>query len=321
MKFPAFRVGKGQPAGWISSCMALMVTWCVGLIAGHALHGAVRQWLVAAPVELGRWLRTLSLAGGGGNMAAWAVTLAISALPLLGLLWRGRRWADLLLPLTGAILFAWIFYLVNPTLLDTFLPVTEGWGMVGIGAAGSLLVAWAVLRLLQKLDGDGRIRLPEVLYAGAVIYVLFLGMGTVQQIAAEVAALKAANTGNEDIAAFTANTVELLTVWKSMPSLMTAVLVMWGGDLLRALETDPFAEETVALAEQISRRCDWVVYLTLFVTVHCNLAQMFRFSRLASVDVTVYFPVMTLALAAVLRTLCRYFRRAKAVSDDNDTII
>jgi len=321
MKFPAFRVRDGQPKGWASSYLALLMTWCVGLIAGHVLNGVVGQWLVTAPVKLGQWLRALSLAGSGGNIAAWAVAITISALPLLGLLWRGRRWADVLLPLTGVILFAWLFYLVNPTLLDTFLPVTEGWGMVGIGAAGSLLVASAVLRLLKKLDGSGSTLLPEVLYTGAVIYVLFLGMGTVQQVASEIAAVKAANTGNEDIAAFTANTLEMLTIWKSMPSLMMAVLVMWGGDLLKALEADPFAETTVALAEQIAKRCDWVVYLTLFVTVHCNLAQMFRFSRLASVDVTVYFPVMTLALAAVLRTLCRYFRRAKAVSDDNDTII
>jgi len=321
MKLPAFRVGEGQPVGWISSCMALMMTWCVGLIAGHTLNGAVGRWLITAPVKLGQWLRALSLAGSGGNIAAWAVVIAISALPLVGLLWRGRRWADVLLPLTGAILFAWLFYLVNPTLLDTFLPVTEGWGMVGLAAAGSLLVAWAVLRLLKKLDGNGSALLPEVLYTGAVIYVLFLGMGTVQQAAPEIAAVKAANTGNEDIAAFTANTLEMLTVWKSAPSLMLAALVMWGGDLLQALEADPFAERTVILAEQIAKRCDWVVYLTLFVTVRCNLAQMFRFSRLASVDVTIYFPVMTLVLAAVLRTLCRYFRRAKAVSDDNDTII
>ena len=196
MKFPAFRVRDGQPSGWASSYLALLMTWCVGLIAGHVLNGVVGQWLVTAPVKLGQWLRALSLAGSGGNIAAWAVAITISALPLLGLLWRGRRWADVLLLLTGVILFAWLFYLVNPTLLDTFLPVTEGWGMVGLGAAGSLLVAWAVLRLLKKLDGSGSTLLPEVLYTGAVIYVLFLGMGTVQQVASEIAAVKAANTGN-----------------------------------------------------------------------------------------------------------------------------
>ena len=36
---------------------------------------------------------------------------------------------------------------------------------------------------------------------------------------------------------------------------------------------------------------------------------------------TVSFPVSTVLLAAAFRLLCRYFRRAKAVSDDNDSII
>ena len=33
------------------------------------------------------------------------------------------------------------------------------------------------------------------------------------------------------------------------------------------------------------------------------------------------FPVFTVLLAVTLDLLCRYFRQAKAVSDDNDSII
>ena len=46
---------------------------------------------------LGSWLRELSLSGPGGNAGAWAIVLGLTALPALGLLWRGRRRADWLL--------------------------------------------------------------------------------------------------------------------------------------------------------------------------------------------------------------------------------
>ena len=38
-------------------------------------------------------------------------------------------------------------------------------------------------------------------------------------------------------------------------------------------------------------------------------------------DFTVSFPLLTVLLAAALDLLCRYLRRAKAVSDDNESII
>jgi len=306
--------------GWHTSYLATLTAWCVGVMAGHTLAGEAGRWLMAAPVELGRRLREMSLSGSGGDLFAWAIVAAICALPFLGLLWKGRQKADLLLPIASGVLGIWLFYLVNPTLLDTVLPAVEGWGLCGIAAAGSLLAAWAALRLLKKLDrGSGR--LPELMTWGATLYALILGVGTVLRVQEQAAAVAAANTAQPNIAAFTANTMETIAVWQSLPSLMTAVLVMWGGELLKKLEEDPFGEETVVMAEQIAKRCDLVVYLTLFVTVSSNLTQMARFTRLASIDVKIYFPVLTLALAAVLRTLCRYFRRAKAVSDDNDTII
>ena len=66
---------------------------------------------------LGGWLRELSLSGPGGNAGAWAIVLGLTALPALGLLWRGRRRADWLLLLAAGEILAGLFYLVNPTLL------------------------------------------------------------------------------------------------------------------------------------------------------------------------------------------------------------
>ena len=59
-----------------------------------------------ALTELGGWLRALSLSGGVGNALAWAAVLALTALPALGLLWRGRRRWDWLLALAAAEIFS-----------------------------------------------------------------------------------------------------------------------------------------------------------------------------------------------------------------------
>ena len=93
------------------------------------------------------------------------------------------------------------------------------------------------------------------------------------------------------------------------------------GRLAPALEADPFAGETVALAEGLSRRCGAVAAVSVLLCAGGNLLQMLLFPWLYSTWFTVSFPVATVLLAAVFRLLCRYFRRAKAVSDDNDSII
>ena len=70
-------------------------------------------------LRLGEWLRDLSLSGAGGNIAAWGAVLGLTALPALGLLWRGRCRYDWLLLLAAGEILAGLFWLVNPTLLVT----------------------------------------------------------------------------------------------------------------------------------------------------------------------------------------------------------
>ena len=127
-------------------------------LPGLAL-AAVTAVLAVLPLEklleLGPWLRELSLSGGRGNAAAWAVVLGLTALPALGLLWRGRCWWDLLLLLAAGEIFTGLYFLVNPTLLHALVPGESAgmfWGLAAAGSAGSAVLAWAVLRGLGRLD-------------------------------------------------------------------------------------------------------------------------------------------------------------------------
>ena len=105
------------------------------------------------------------------------------------------------------------------------------------------------------------------------------------------------------------------------PTLLGCAVLLWGGRLARALEADPFGGETVALAEGLSRRCGQVTAASVLVCAAGNLGQMLLFSVLRDMRFLVSFPVTTVLLAVSLDLLCRYLRRAKAVSDDSESII
>ena len=104
--------------------------------------------------RFGEWLRELSLSGAAGNILAWAIVLALAALPALGLLWRPRcRW-DWLLPLAAAETFAGLYLLVNPSLVSN-VPGIDGGKFIALAAVGSVsstLLAWAVLRSLKHIE-------------------------------------------------------------------------------------------------------------------------------------------------------------------------
>lgn len=288
------------------------------------MEGSGKVLLEALP-RLGRWLRELSLSGPGGNAAAWAVVLALAALPALGLLWRGRcRW-DWLLALAGGEIFGGLFFLVNPTLLGVPLegePAAKLWGLTVAGGTGTVLLAWAVLRWLRALERGASGRSVERLLSWAALLagaLAILAQGL--DLAGKLQNVASSNTAPELDLVPTYLTLCLLAAADLVPSLLGCAVLRWGGRLAAALEADPFAGATVALAERVRVRCGWVAAASVLVCAGESVVQMVLFPVLHTASFTVSFPFFTVLLAAVLGLLCQYFRRAKAVSDDNGTII
>ena len=98
-------------------------------------------------------------------------------------------------------------------------------------------------------------------------------------------------------------------------------VLAWGGKLAAALGADPFGARTVDLAARLSRRCRQIAAASVLICVAENMLQMLLFPLLHAMRFNVSFPFATVLLAAALGLLCQYFQRAKAVSDENDTII
>ena len=293
----------------------------LALASGAAMAAALP---LAALPAFGRWLRALSLSGGTGNLAAWGITLVLTALPALGLLWRGRCGWDWLLVLAAGEIFAGVFFLVNPAMLRPGVDseaVGTMWALAATGSTAATLLAWAVLRGLGRLERTTG-RTMEVLLLGAAVLLGWLAAWSqCADLIAELRAAAESNTAPGLILWPTYLVLCLLAAAKLIPELLGCAVLVWGGRLARAMESAPFGEETVAAAERLSRRCGLVASSSVLLCAGGNLLQMLFFSQLHATHFQVAFPFSTMLLAAALGLLCRYFRRAKAVSDDNDTII
>ncbi len=283
-------------------------------------------YLTQPLAAFGQWLRSLSLSGTGGNLLAWGIVLALSALPLLGLRCAERRAADLLLPLSGIELFAAQYFLVNPSLIMPTdlkleqMAVTKIWGFSALGCIAATILCWALLRTLRQLDKKPASLLPRLLFWAAVIYAFALGFAAVQSVTGDMNSVAAGNT--EQSRVFTSNILLFaLSVIELLPSLLAVRVILLGGKLASALDAEPFAESTLTLAETISKRCMRIAKLSLLLTALGNALQLLLFPKAAMLHMQINLPLITLILCAVLILLCKYFRRAKNVSDDNATII
>ena len=279
---------------------------------------------IDALVRFGEWLRALSLSGAGGNAAAWSAVLAIAALPALGLLWRGRTRHDWLLLLASAEILAGLYYLVNPTLLTREYPAAPMISLASAGCVFATLFAWAVLRGLQKIPAaknpgqtiDRLLRWSSLLLS--YLATIAQGVGVWQEIK-RVTVANTALTRSQLMPTYIILTV--LALLDLLPTLLCCQILRQSGKLALNLETAPFREETVTLAEVLGRQCARVAALSVTLCVTGNLLQFIFLPVLHSSHFNVSFPFASVLLAAVLALLCRYFRRAKAVSDDNETII
>lgn len=268
--------------------------------------------------RFGGWLRALSLSGPGGNLAAWALVLLLTALPSLGLLWRGRRRWDWLLLLAAGEILAGLYFLVNPTLLHPLLTgelAGRAWAMAAAGSVSATLLAWAVLRGLGQLGTAPGAVLEKLLGGSALLLGWLAAWAQFWELREAIRANAAPDLLPTNL------TLCLLAVLDLLPTLLGCAVLLWGGKLARALEADPFGAGTVALAEKLSRSCGAVAAASVLACAGGNLVQMLLFPLLYDTHFQVSFPFSTVLLAAALGLLCRYFRRAKAVSDDNGTII
>lgn len=275
--------------------------------------------LLAFPFEqLGAALRWLSLRGGAYNGLALMLWVAAVLLPLLPVLAhikeRARLWEHLTLALTAIVLGDALFRFVNPTAWDTVEPAMHAvMNAILGGTIWSLLICWAVLRLLRQLRAGGEVYgyLRALLYG---LCVLFVGAMAVSG-AGELARVLNDESGSADVA-FAA----LSCAAEALPYGMDTAVTLSGVSLLEWLLAGD-RMEAAACAEALSRRCCLALGAVTAVTAGMNVLQVAFSARLSQVHVEVQLPLVSLAFVLGALVLARLIAENGRLSDENDSFI
>lgn len=302
-------------------------------LAGQAADPNGLMDLLSAP---GQGLRELSLSGPWGNLAAWAITLAITLLPLLLLVLPKNRgplvWEDWLLPITGVVGFCMVFFSVNPTLLPLILP--QVWPFASLCVYCSLPVAWLVLRVLRRLEEQEADRLAGVLrvllWACALLAAFGAAYSRIGNFAAQAGQALSGAAGPElfGMADSMADAVTgslilqfLLLLPPLAADLFTAFLLAHAALLTTVLKDGLFSQEAVERCNITARFCRQTVVWSALLTVLKNLLQLTFLAFPLQSQFRVYIPLSSLVLAAALYLLCRCLQQGKALQEDNQSII
>lgn len=320
----------------------LLAAGLLGFLAAmtSALAGPVSSlsWFTAA----GEGLRTLSLSGRPGNLAAWCIVYLLCAPPVLWMAWqwRGRKKcpADLLAVLSSLLIFGGLFALVNPTHFSgPAAQLSPAYPLSFWTSAVSVLVCWLVLLILQKLNGGGLHALCRALSVLLMIGAALLAFSAFYTTASGCMLAHQAFQGGPltdlDIAVFglaardialnrnSAVLIFVLVLLHLIPDLLGAAVLLWGADFVSAVQGELFGQTAVALCEKIAQGCRRVVQWSVGLSVCSNLIQLMMLSRVSWTSFSFHLPVSTLLLSAALLLLCRCFQRGKTLQEDNDSII
>lgn len=304
--------------------IGLLCALILGVLAGFWVGSGTGMDLSAYLIQIGEGLRALSVSGFWGNLAAWALVLALGTLPLLLAFSRGSLTGiDSLLPLSSLLLLFALFFAVNPTLLNQ--PMPKYWVLGAAGSALCAVVCWLVLRLLEPMDrrdlSDLSALLALLLTACALLMVFSAGYSSTAAFLGGAQTIQEGNTGAPDAAQTTIWLRGLLTVLTAIPTLLGGGVLLWGSDLARTLARGPFEEEALAQCEKTANGCRRVVQAAVLLSLGANLLQLVLSSALTSQSYTLSLPLPTLALAAALFLLCRCIQQGKTLLDDSRSII
>lgn len=283
--------------------------------------------------QLGNLLRSLSLSGGPGNLAAWVLYLAAGLCPLAVLAWlllgKRSRKADWLLLLIAALLLTGIWFFVNPTYLERIL------FPAGLGEAGkyafaltidSAVLTWFLLRFMSGYESREKARLFREIRIVLLLYVLLSAAGLLlkgaEEFTKECAAMSAGNTlGAQGGLGLSYVFLLLQILCALLPEALELGLWCVVLALLRSCQTDGFSEESLKKVELLKKLSARFLAAVLFANLGVNLLQLAVGRKIHSSHFSLTFPLReTIVLLGVLLLSCLYLE-SRRLKEDNDLFI
>lgn len=296
---------------------------------------AAPQWFSSAlafPFEqIGAGLRWLSLSGAAGNLFAILLYAALSLLPV-GLLWLlHRRRAlcreDSLLILLTVLLFAALYYMVNPALAPTPNGLGDGETIKALfgGSVYALAIGYGVLRALRHFQAadTGRLQnyLALFLKVLAVIFVFLACGACFQEFLSGVDTLQAGNRGNEDALLPSYLFLFARYLADALPYVLDTLVTLSALTLLEERRQDPYSAAAGEAARTLSHLCVVSLGLTVLVTVALNLLQLLCMGSLYTVYITILLPVLSMVFVLAVLLLTQLMGENRKLKEDNDLFI
>lgn len=333
MKYKKFKIG-----------LAIEAALCVFAALLWSGMGEAFASVMAFPFEqIGLGLRSLSLSGTAGNIAAIIIYGLICLSPAAYLCFRrakkqqGRE--DILLILLSALLFFAVYLIINPVYFAKLFSVALG-GMTSIynailgGVVYSVLAAYLVFRLLRQVTDSetGRILkcLKILMAAICVILVYMIFAGGLAQVISAIDNLKAGNSSTGDIfggvvfgeSVFISGVFIVLQQFlKLLPYLLEIIIIFVGFRLVDALDSDVYSDEVLLHAGALARVCTKSIVIIMVSQIALNLLQLFAGAALLSASYSLSLPLSAVTFVLMALLLAKYLEQGKKLKDDNDMFI
>jgi hypothetical protein len=192
------------------------------------------------------------------------------------------------------------------------------------GTLWSILCGYLVLRVLRISFESGTEKLQG--YVGALLCALcFLFVWAICGVFGEMldsfSVLREGNKGSESGLGATYIFLVLRYLTKVLPYVLDIFTVFLALDLLAAMRSDRYSEQTEALALRLSRWCGKALAATAVSGVSLNLLQLLFARALRSVDSNVSIPLASVLFVLAVLFFARLISENRRLKGDIDLFI
>lgn len=306
-------------------CAIALVFAAIALFANSSSSLGALLWFPLS--VLGNALRRLSLSSQALNVVAIVLYAAISLIPAAYAFfaWRKRGFvrADIILYVLCAVLFFALYVAVNPQLLGRIfkseLFASASSYNIALGVIGSfiysLVLCYVILRLIYKIAAGSTEKL--LCCCMYIAYAMCFVLAAVAGFAVGMLVLNAALlTSAADIAS-----EAVRTAVNAVSYVLSIVTALRGARLLSTMQDGMFTQQSVSMAQSLSRICVFALKYNALACVGINAMQLALASVLSNVNISVSVPLTSIFIALFALILSRLITESKLIKDDNDSII
>ena len=310
-----------------------LIVCAVMLILGQSAGNSLVSAAVFPFEQLGNGLRTLSLSGDAGNVAAIILYCVICLLPSVYLAVRAlrdrSRMEDGLLVLLSIALFAVLYLMINPAYIARHFGAAElldmSKALCGF-TVYSVLVGYIILRAMRTFTSGKTEALTRYLkiLLGALcaifVYAIFSdGIVGFINASRQLAEANIRESSSELLPGYLFLGIQRLVA--VLPHAFSIAVVFRGFDLIKALEEDAYGASVSVSARGIGGICKRAVVCIMLSQIAVNLLQLALGAVVRSGHYTLSIPLPSVIFVLVALLLARYFEQARLLKDDNDSII